>query len=62
MKGGDQQGFSQDFRIGVQKFKFGMNWVSNSFSSHCIVYKNIWILGCPIPFHPDGIVGLQKNI
>ena len=24
----------------------GVNWVSNSFSSHCIIHK-IWTLGCP---------------
>ena len=44
------QGFSQDFRIGcqkiriwgdlgVKKYTFGMIWVSNSFSSHCILHK-----------------------
>ena len=25
--------------LGVQKYKFGVNWVSNSFSSHCIMHK-----------------------
>ena len=23
---------------GVQKYTFGVNWVSNSFPSHCIIY------------------------
>ena len=32
---------------GVQKYTFGVNWVSNSFLSHCIIHKKIWILGCP---------------
>ena len=37
--------------LGVQKYTFGVNWVSNSFSSHCIIVytQNIWILGCPKP-------------
>ena len=33
--------------LGVQKYTFGVNWVSNSFSSHCIIHLKIWILGCP---------------
>ena len=28
-----------------KKYTFGVNWVSNSFSSHYT--QNIWILGCP---------------
>ena len=30
--------------LGVQKYTFGVNWVSNSFPSHCIIHK---ISGCP---------------
>ena len=28
-------------QLGVQKYTFGVNWVSNSFSSHCIIHKNM---------------------
>ena len=27
--------------MGVQKYTFGVNWVSNPFSSHCIIHKNM---------------------
>ena len=27
--------------MGVQKYTSGLNWVSNSFSSHCIIHKNM---------------------
>ena len=40
-------GFSQDLSIGCPKMHIWVNWVSNSFSSHCIKYTKIWILGCP---------------
>ena len=37
---------------GVHKYTFGVNWVSNSFSSHCInKYTKIWILVCPQDTH-----------
>ena len=30
-----------------RKYTCRLNWVSNSFSSHCITCTKIWILGCP---------------
>ena len=27
--------------------KYGVNWMSNSFSSHCKIHQKNWILGCP---------------
>ena len=47
------QGFIQDFRIGCPKYTLRVNWVSNSFLSHCIIHqKYIWqcpksAIGCP---------------
>ena len=42
------QGYSQDFRIGRPNiYTFGVNWVSISFSSHCIIYKKNMDLGSP---------------
>ena len=35
------QGFSQISEMGVQMYKFGVNWVSNSFSFHSIIHKNM---------------------
>ena len=41
--------------LGVQKYTFGVNWVSNSFSSHCIIHKQYGYLGVQkIPGHPSG--------
>ena len=50
--------------LGVQKYTFVVNLVSNSFSSHCIIHTKKWILACPksankvskrkTPGHPSG--------
>ena len=47
--GGGAQGFSQDFRIDVQKYTFGVNWnwVSNTVHPIALNTQNMWILGCP---------------
>ena len=43
--------------FGVQKYTFGMNWVSSSFSSHCIMHTHkIWILG-----RPKSVIGCAKD-
>ena len=42
--------------LGVHKFTLGVNWMSNSFSSHCSIHKIYGYKECP-----KSAIGCQKD-